>query len=145
MVWNNSFETGMRAIDEQNSSLIAHVEAMSEYDNNSMKYEKLEDFEKMAARHFEREQRIHDICGYKGAEMHKLAHRTYLLRLRRMKRRFVENGPTLENEIIFIRDVIESLKKHITNHDRDFANWYEKLESGAKVRLLPGGVTEFAE
>ncbi|MDR1509143.1 MAG: hypothetical protein LBS53_05855 [Synergistaceae bacterium] len=135
MVWDNSFETGMIEIDEQNSSLVARVEAMTKYDNNRTKYEKLEDFETLAASHFEREQQIHDKCGYKSAEMHKLAHKAYLLRIRRMKRRFVENGPTLENEIIFIKDVIESLKRHIMNHDKDFADWYAKLGKGANVTV----------
>jgi hemerythrin-like metal-binding protein len=145
MVWDNSFETGMREIDEQNSSLVASVESMTEYDNNGTKYEKLEDFETLAARHFEREQRIHDKCGYESSEIHKLAHKAYLLRLQRMKRRFVENGPTLENEIIFIKDVIESLKRHITSYDRDFADWYAKLEKSADLSLLPERMTMTAE
>jgi hemerythrin-like metal-binding protein len=136
MVWNISFETGMREIDEQNSSLVATVEAMTEYDSNRMKYERLEDFGKLAARYFEREQEIHGRCGYKDAERHKLAHEVYLLRVLRMKRRFVENGPTLENEIIFIRDVIESLRKHIMSHDKDFADWYAKLGNRANARKL---------
>jgi hemerythrin-like metal-binding protein len=139
MVWNASFETGISEIDEQNSCLVACVEAMTEYDNNRMKYEKLEDFEKLAVRHFEREQQIHDRYGYKGAEMHKLAHRAYLLRILRMKRRFIENGPTLENEIIFIKDAIESLKRHITKHDKDFAEWYARYGNSARMRLLPEG------
>jgi hemerythrin-like metal-binding protein len=145
MVWDNSFETGIREIDEQNSCLVAHVEAMTEYDNNRTKYEKLENFEKLAARHFEREQHIHNECGYESAEMHKRAHRAYLLRIHRMKCRFVESGPTLENEIIFIRDVIEFLKRHITSYDKDFADWYAKLGGRSKARLFPERVTEFAE
>ncbi|MDR1138029.1 MAG: hypothetical protein LBK91_06880 [Synergistaceae bacterium] len=139
MVWNILFETGMREIDEQNSRLVAHVEAMSEYDSNSVKYERLEDFEALAARHFEREQRIHDECGYSWAEKHRLAHKSYLRKICRMKRRFVENGPTLENEIIFIRDVIESLKKNIMNHDKDFADWYAKV--GERDSLLSERMT----
>jgi hemerythrin-like metal-binding protein len=143
MVWDVSFETGMQEIDEQNFCLVASVASMTKCDNNRRKYEKLEDFEKLAARHFEKEQQIHDRCGYKGSEMHKLAHRAYLLRIHRMKCRFVESGPTLENEIIFIRDVVESLRRHITSHDKDFADWCAKQESGVKVvRLLTEIITE---
>jgi hypothetical protein len=49
-----------------------------------------------------------------------------LLRLRRMKANFVENGPTLQNEMIFIKDVLETLKKHILNHDKEFAIFYSE-------------------
>jgi hemerythrin-like metal-binding protein len=135
MVWNISFETGVKEIDEQNSRLVASVEAMADSDSNRKKYEKLEDFEELAARHFEREQCIHRECGYSDAAKHELAHRTYLVKLHRMRHRFVESGPTLENEIIFIKDVIESLKKHITNYDKNFAKWYVKLAEGGSLSL----------
>jgi hemerythrin-like metal-binding protein len=133
MLWDSSFETGVSEVDSQNFGLVRHVEAMLSNDTNRARFEKLSEFERVVEECFDREQRIHASCGYSKAEEHKFSHRSYLLRLRRMKERFIENGPTLENEMMFIKDVVESLKKHIALHDMDFAAYYLEYADAESV------------
>jgi hemerythrin-like metal-binding protein len=124
MLWDSDYETGVREIDEHNHDLVGHIEAMMNPDNNRSRYERLVNFEQAAEKYFETEQKLHRECGYEHAERHKFIHKKYLMRLRRMKKNFVENGPTLQNEMIFIKDVLEALKKHIIDHDKVFATYY---------------------
>jgi hemerythrin-like metal-binding protein len=124
MLWSASYETGVREIDEQNFDLVEHIEAMMNPDNNRSRFEQLVKFECLAARYFEREQELHRGCGYEHAERHEFIHKNYLMRLRRMKKNFIENGPTLQNEMIFIKNVLETFKKHILDHDKEFAIFY---------------------
>jgi hemerythrin len=95
-------------------------------DNNRSRFERLVKFECLAERYFKKEQELHRECGYEHARRHEFTHRNYLTRLRRMKDNFIENGPTLQNEMIFVKDVLETLKKHILDHDKEFAAFYNE-------------------
>ncbi|MDR3332689.1 MAG: hypothetical protein LBT08_08670 [Synergistaceae bacterium] len=134
MLWDSSYETGIREIDEQNFDLVGHIETMMNPDNNRSRFERLVNFERLAKRYFENEQALHGECGYEHAEKHEFIHRNYLRRLRRMRDNFIESGPTLRNEMIFIKDVLEALKKHIQDHDRHFAEFY--LENAESAEAL---------
>jgi hemerythrin len=100
------------------------IEAITGSDTNKARFELLVDFERLAVKYFEREQALHAECCYHDAERHKYTHKRYLTHLQKIVRNFVERGPTLENEMIFIREAVESLKKHIIKHDKDFAAFY---------------------
>ena len=133
MLWDPSFETGVMEIDRQNFDLIARIEAMRYSDNNKARFDQLVKFETLVADYFTREQTLHCECCYSDAEKHKFTHRSYLRHLQKIKHNFIERGPTLENEMIFIKDAVESLKKHIVNYDKHFAAFYRKNIAGEKV------------
>ena len=138
MLWDPSFETGVAEIDRQNFDLIARIEAMRYPDNNKARFDQLVTFEHLVADYFERDQTLHDKCCYSGAEKHKFIHRSYLHHLQKIKHNFIESGPTLENEMIFIKDAVESLKKHIVSYDKRFAAFYHKSIIGAKLMQAGG-------
>ena len=126
MLWNHSYETGLAEIDRQNLDLISRLDAMINPDTNMVRFEQLANFELVVPKYFEREQTMHGECNYYDADMHRFTHESYLKHLRKIKCNFIERGPTLENEMVFIKNAVESLKKHITNQDKPFAEFYHK-------------------
>ena len=126
MLWNHSYETGLAEIDKQNYDLISQLDTMSDPDTNRERFERLVDFEQTVMEYFEREQKMHCECNYCGADMHRYAHTGYLNHLRRIERDYVERGATLQNEMFFLKNAVESLKKHIMNQDKSFAEFYKK-------------------
>ena len=134
MMWNRTYETGLEELDKLNFDLISRLDAMRDSDTNRARLEKLENFEQMVSKYFEREQKMHNECNYYGADIHRSSHEGYLKNLRRIKRNFIERGPTLENEMIFIKNTIKSLEKHITNQDKPFAEFYHKNILNAKAQ-----------
>ena len=134
MLWNRSYETGVREIDKQNFDLISRLDAMTNPDTNKAKFEQLINFEEIVPKYFEHEQTIHHECDYYDADMHRYAHEGYLKHLNRIKRNFINRGPTLENEMIFLKYAVESLKKHIVNQDKLFAEFYKKNIVNAKAQ-----------
>ena len=125
MLWNHSFETGVAEIDEQNFDLVSRLDAMANSDTNRARFEQLVNFKETVAKYFEHEQNIHCDCHYSDADMHRYAHVCYLKNLRRIERDYVDRGATLANEMFFLKNAVESLKKHIMNQDKSFAEFYK--------------------
>ena len=124
MLWNLSYETGVAAIDKQNFDLMSRLNAMANPDTNKARFEQLIKFEQTVAKYFEQEQAMHKECNYHDAEMHRYSHASYLKRLHRIGRDYVNRGATLENEMYFLKHTVESLKNHIMNQDKSFAEFY---------------------
>ena len=134
MLWNYSYETGVMEIDKQNFDLISRLDAMTNPDTKKGKFEQLVNFELIVPKYFEYEQTMHFECDFFEADMHRYTHEIYLRHLRRIKHNFIENGPTLENEMIFLKNAVEYLKKHIVNQDKLFAEFYKKNIINAKAQ-----------
>ncbi|MCL2684323.1 MAG: hypothetical protein FWE55_03670 [Synergistaceae bacterium] len=124
MLWNNSFETGVREVDKQNFDLIIRVSVMMQPDERGMLLMYLENFEMLAKKNFDREQALHYRCRYSDGDQHKLSHEAYISKLQQVKRNLIENAANPENENILIKDVFEFLKNHIMLHDKRFAYFY---------------------
>ena len=133
MLWNRSYETGVVEIDKQNFDLISRLGAMTSFDTNLARFEQLENLEQIIPKYFERKQKLHHECSYDDADIHRFTHEGYLKHLRRIKRSFIESGPTLRNEMIFLKNAVESLKKHIMSQDKSFAEFYNKNIVNAKA------------
>ena len=134
MLWDRSYETGMGEIDMQNLDMISRLDAMTNRDAGTVKFRQLVNFELIVPKYFEREQAMHNECGYYDADMHRLTHESCLQYLRKITRNFIDRGPTLENEMIFVNDALLSLKTHIINHDKPFAEFYQKNIIDAKAQ-----------
>ena len=134
MLWNSSFSTGLTEIDAQNSDLISRLRAMIEADTYWARIMQLVRFEQAVTEYFKREQTIHDECGYYAAEIHRFTHEGYLKHLRRMRWKYIEEELTLENEMLFMKDVVDLLLKHILNQDRSFAEFYHRNILNAKAQ-----------
>jgi len=124
MLWNDSYETGVDEIDRQNVDLITYIEAMMSTEDNKAKLRQLEIFIQLVKKFFEHEQSLHNRCSYFRVDEHRISHESYIRKLRRMKREFVEMGSSRDNNIIFNKNVVEFLKNHITRHDELFARFY---------------------
>jgi len=124
MLWKSSYETGVDEIDRQNFDLLSCVEAMMGPDAASTKLIQLETFETLVTRYFTFEQGIHTKSRYFDADKHEYYHAAYIKSLQGIKRNFEKTGATLENEKIFIREVVEPLQNHIMCHDKLFAFFF---------------------
>ena len=133
MLWNHSYETGVDEIDRQNLDMVSRLCAMINPDASTVRFEQLVNFELIVPRYFEREGVIHDECGYYDADMHKFTHESCLQYLRKIKRNFIDRGPTLENEMIFVNDALMSLRTHIMDHDKPFAEFYRRNFKNAET------------
>ena len=126
MLWNRSYETGVEELDKQNFDLISRLGMMTIPDSNRARFEQLVNFEQIVPKYFEREHAMHHECNYHDTDLHKYAHLSYLKHLRRITRNFIDRGPTLENEMFFLKNAVEYLKKHIMKEDKSFAEFYKK-------------------
>ena len=124
MLWYSLYETGVDEIDRQNFELIDRVKVMMNIEDNKERLKQLEIFEELVKKYFAREQRLHEEFCYLDAYWHRVFHEAYIRKLQHAKQRFIETGATLENEKIFITQVVEFLKNHIACHDRSFAHFY---------------------
>ena len=134
MLWNRSYETGVEEIDKQNFDLISRLNAMTTSDTNRARFEQLVNFEQIVPKYFEREQTMQNECNYYDTDLHRYAHAGYLKHLRRITRNFIDGGPTLENEMFFLKNAVEFLKKHIMKEDRAFAEFYKTNIINAKAQ-----------
>ena len=134
MSWNSLYETGVKELDCQNFDLLSRLDAMVDADSLAVRVQQLVHFEQVVTAYFEREQRMHGECGYYDADIHKFAHRSYLEHLGRIKWRFTEGKFTLENELIFMKDAVGILLKHIMDEDKSFAGFYHENILRAKAQ-----------
>jgi hemerythrin-like metal-binding protein len=123
MLWDETLETGVREIDVQNFDLLERIELLGNAGNGEVGKE-LKFLEEKVLEYFKKEQQLHEEFGYADAEAHRFNHKSYIVRLQRLIKKYNENGPTLENMIIFERDAVRQLKKHIATYDRNFAPVY---------------------
>jgi len=138
MLWDHSYETGMAEIDKQNFDLISRLDAIANSDTNRVRFEQLVNFVETVTKYFEQEQTMHCECNYFDADMHKYSHICYLKHLRRIERDYVDRGATLANEMFFLKNAVESLKKHIMNQDKPFAEFYKKNVIDNEARKQAG-------
>lgn len=127
MSWSKSLETGIKDVDERNRALLEHVDTLMRTDDRRSVGEILDDLERLAIRHFEEEQALHVEAEYPKAAPHRRYHESYVVKFRRIKRKYIEEGATLSNLLAFNRNVAEWLERHILSHDKDFAEYYKTL------------------
>ena len=123
MLWNDSYKTGVDVIDLQNFEIVASIREMMQFEDNKKRLTQLEVFEELVKKYFEREEKLHDECGF-DAYLHRISHEIYINALQQIKRNFEKTGTTMENEKFFRTNVVEFFKKHIKSHDMCFAYFY---------------------
>ena len=131
MLWNESLKTGVRHLDDCNKELLDRIDALMKAEDAHLVNELLDWIEAYATRHFAEEQELHAAYGYPKAAAHKRLHECYMVIFQRLKRHCLTEGLTLPNVMSLNRNVVEGLRKHIAEHDRDFAEFYKRLPEEA--------------
>ena len=126
MLWDDTYRTGIDELDESNKRLFLHIDALLDADSKRV-CDEIDDFERRAIRHFEMEQELHDESLYPSAIYHKMHHESYIASLRRLKDRAKSEGVTLELFKVMQRNMVDFLRKHITQYDQDFADYYRSI------------------
>ncbi|MDL2264704.1 hypothetical protein LJC31_08645 [Synergistaceae bacterium OttesenSCG-928-I11] len=125
MLWTESLTTGVRKIDELHREFFDRLHSLMEDDlcSRGSPEESLDLVEICAMAFFDEEQRLHEAYEYPRAESHKIQHDGYLNAFRRVKGKLISEGLTLANVLAFNRCAVECIKRHILEHDRDFAEY----------------------
>jgi hemerythrin-like metal-binding domain len=131
--WEETLATGLQELDSQNRELLEHIDALLNAESGRRAKEELEFLEACAERHFAREQRLHEQSGYPQAETHMALHHNYLATFRRLKKRYLEQGPTLSNILSFHRNIVQQLKEHIRLHDKAFVEYRNAGSTDARI------------
>jgi methyl-accepting chemotaxis protein len=123
-LWNKSFETGIKLIDEQHMELFRQIEILLDSGKSGRVNETLDFLEKYIAKHFSDEQEMHVQSKYPKAAKHRQYHEAYKTTFHELKEKYIKEGPTVANNIAVNKTVIGWLKDHIMIQDKDFAAFY---------------------
>lgn len=124
MLWSQLLETGVSEVDDRNRELFSQIDSLICVDEVGDPQKLLDCLEESALRSFLEEEQMHEECGYPHAEPHRRHHDSYIVALRRMKKRLLDEGQTLGNVLAFNRVVVDGLRKHVLSSDMEFANYY---------------------
>jgi methyl-accepting chemotaxis protein len=126
-LWNKSFETGIKLIDEQHMELFRQIEILLDSGKSGRVNETLDFLEKYIAKHFSDEQEMHVQSKYPKAKKHRQYHEAYKATFHELKEKYIKEGPTIANNIAVNKTVIGWLKDHIMIQDKDFAAFYRGI------------------
>lgn len=127
MFWSQSLETGIPLIDEQHKELFRQIDILLDTKNKDRIEETLEFLENYIARHFADEQEMHAQSRYPKAAIHKGYHDNYVVALRKVKDKYIKEGPSVTNTLAVNKSVLGWLREHILVHDKEFAAYRKSL------------------
>jgi hemerythrin len=121
MLWSKTLETGITQIDEQHKELFRQVDLLLEPGNANRHREVLDFLDGYIVKHFTDEQKLQAEAGYPKAATHKSYHDNYVIVFRKLKEKYIKEGPTATKNIEINKNVVGWLKDHILVHDKEFA------------------------
>jgi hemerythrin-like metal-binding protein len=121
MLWVKSLETGVAKIDEQHKELFRQMDLLLDKANANRHKEVIEFLDKYIAKHFSDEQKMQADAKYPKAAIHKKYHDEYVAIFRKVKDKFLKEGPSISNNLEINKTVAGWLKDHIMVHDKEFA------------------------
>ncbi|MDL2263453.1 hemerythrin family protein [Synergistaceae bacterium OttesenSCG-928-I11] len=127
MFWSSSLETGIASIDEQHKELFNQIDILVDTSNGERIKSTLDFLDNYIVKHFTDEQRLHKEKKYPKAVEHKKYHDNYIVVFRKLKEKYIAEGPTLSNNMALNKTVLGWLKEHILVHDRAFAAYCKTL------------------
>lgn len=126
MPWDQSLETGIKEIDDQNRGLFSLIDDLTSADAAGEAARMLSRLEESMRRSFAEEERLHEVSDYPLAEPHRRVHNGFIVALLRAERRMLTEGPTLDNLLAFNCSVVDGLRRHVQAGDMEFASYYER-------------------
>jgi hemerythrin-like metal-binding protein len=128
MLWSKSLETGIALIDEQHKELFRQVDILLEQGNENRHKDALNFLDKYIVKHFGDEQKMQAGAKYPKAAQHKKFHDDYVVVFRKLKEKYLTEGPSPSNNMEINKTVVGWLKDHILVHDKEFAVYYKSLK-----------------
>ncbi|MDR1510653.1 MAG: hemerythrin family protein [Synergistaceae bacterium] len=128
MLWSKSLETGINLIDEQHKELFRQVDILLDQSNENRHKEALIFLDKYIQKHFSDEQKMQADSKYPKTVQHKKFHDDYVIVFRKLKEKYLKEGPSPANNMEINKTVVGWLKDHILVHDREFATYYKSLK-----------------
>lgn len=129
-MWTDDLTVGICEIDTQHRALFAQLEKLldacmvgRELDEVMVMIAFLSDY---AHTHFETEERLQRGAGYPGYEKHRAEHLLFRDTLDRFKVELVESGATRDFVLRVNQTLIDWLKTHIRNVDREMSEFLLK-------------------
>lgn len=135
MEWNDSFNTGIREIDDQHRQLADMLnrlnDAMSRGEGASALGEIFDNLKTYAISHFGTEEKLFDETGYPGAEQHKQIHANLLEKVIELEADFKSGRVTMSREILML--LKDWLKNHIKGVDMEYVDHLKANASGITI------------
>jgi hemerythrin len=128
MLWSKALESGIPIIDAQHQELFRQVDILIDGKNANRHKEVLDYLEQYIAKHFSDEQKMHAESKYPKAAEHKRYHDEYVKVFKRLKDKYIMEGPTPANNMEINKSVVGWLKDHIMVRDKEFAVYYKGLK-----------------
>ncbi|MDR3279280.1 MAG: hemerythrin family protein [Synergistaceae bacterium] len=127
MLWSAALETGMKEVDDQHKELFRQIDTLLDAGNANRFREVLDFLDGYIVKHFTDEQKLHARSKYPKASEHKAYHDNYVVIFRKLKAKYIAEGPSAVNNMEINKSVAGWLKEHILVHDREFAAYYKSL------------------
>jgi hemerythrin len=128
MLWSKSLETGISLIDEQHKELFRQVDILLDQSNANRHKDSLNFLDGYIVKHFSDEQKMQMDSKYPKAVQHKKFHDDYVVVFRKLKEKYLKEGPSAANNMEINKTVVGWLKDHILVHDKEFATYYRSYK-----------------
>lgn len=128
MQWDESLESKIPVIDHEHKELVTQLASLMDESRPDRVREMLSFLKEYVIQHFAHEQLLHRSARYPKAHEHKIAHIDFISTFGDMEERFVAEGETPELAWAVGEAVTDWLKRHIMGEDREFAEYYNRLD-----------------
>ncbi|MDR1979295.1 MAG: hemerythrin family protein [Synergistaceae bacterium] len=128
MLWSQSLETGIPAIDNQHKELFRQIDILFDKNNKDRVPQTLKFLGEYVEKHFRDEQLLHTQARYPKAESHKKMHSDFVTAFKKMKQEYDAGNGSLMILLKINRAVADWLKNHIMIHDKEFAAYYKSVK-----------------
>ena len=127
MLWNQSLETGIPAIDQQHKELFRQVDILFDQKNKDRVPQTLKFLGEYVEKHFHDEQLLQIEAQYPKASAHKKMHTDFVAAFKKMKQEYDADHDSLMTLLKINKAVADWLKNHIMIHDKEFAVYYKNF------------------
>lgn len=130
--WRKSYEIGVEEIDSQHRELFKRIRDLLDACSRNKGREEVSKMigflEEYVDIHFTSEEKLHLDILYPERKGHKLLHTKFVENFKELKKKFENEGPTLQFVGLVNRFVVEWLIQHIGTADRAFGNYMKNKE-----------------
>jgi hemerythrin len=123
-------------IDAQHMALFEHIELLGTMHGDVSRIPKTLDFlETYTAEHLADEQSLHEQSRYPRALEHRRQHQDFIGKLKKLREDYNASGHTLATLMDMNHAIVEWLKNHILQSDKQFATFYHALPEERQLSL----------
>lgn len=125
--WRQSYDIGLKEVDDQHKELFDKINNLLDACSNNKGKEEVKstiDFlGDYVLTHFKSEEKLQEKYGYPEYKAHKAVHDQFVKEFADLRKRFDDEGPTLQFVAMVNRVVVDWLIKHIGNVDKAFGTF----------------------